>query len=76
MAIISSEVWEEALRNTTRGTKTVDNKICWTKHRDITTTPLRKLITKMPKVAKMVLNKCVVTNAESKVSIMWLYRCA
>ena len=51
MAIINSSKWEEALRNTTEP-------------RGVTTTPLRKLIRKMPKVAKEVLNKCTVTNAE------------
>ena len=108
MAIINSEMWEEALRNTTgpRDTETVDGNTYCTKHKDITTlplhkfvrkmrnttrdaetvdgntcctkcrdTPLRKLVRKMPKVAKVVLNKCIVTNSKGKVSIMWLYRC-
>ena len=51
MAIISSSKWEDALRHTT-------------KTRGVTTTPLRKLIRKMPEVANEVFNKCTVTNAE------------
>ena len=68
MTIISSEMWEMALRNTTSDTETVHNKTCCTKRRDITTTPLRKLIRKMPRVAKVVLNNCVVTDSKGKVS--------
>ena len=70
MAIINSEKWDEALRNTTGDTKTEGNNTCCTKCGGNTTTPLRKLIRKMPEVAKVVLNKCIVTKNEGEVSIM------
>ena len=94
MAIISSEMWQEALRNLSetvapRDITTTPLRHTTSPHTHTTTplrhttsqhlhthhftTPLRKLIRKMPKVAKVVLNKCVVTNAEGEVSIMWLY---
>lgn len=57
MAIISSSKWEDALRNTTET-------------RSVTTTPLRKLIRKMPEVAKEVFNKCTVTNAEKNGKVL------
>ena len=68
-AIINNEKWEEALRNVTEDTEIEDNTTCCTKRSDTTTTPLRKLIRKMPEVAKMVLNKCIVSNAGGKVRI-------
>jgi transient receptor potential cation channel subfamily A protein 1 len=70
MAIVNSEKWDEALRNTTGDTKTEGNNTCCTKRGGNTTTPLRKLIRKMPEVAKVVLNKCIVTKNEGEVSIM------
>ena len=51
LAIIKGPRWERALRNTTDA--------AW----GGTTTPLRKLIRKMPEVAEEVFNRCTVTNA-------------
>ena len=59
LALINSPRWESALRNTTEA--------AW----GGITTPLRKLIRKMPEVAEEVFNKCTVTNAtkDGKVNI-------
>ncbi|CAI8048714.1 Transient receptor potential cation channel subfamily A member 1 homolog [Geodia barretti] len=51
LAIIKGPRWERALRNTTDA--------AW----GGSTTPLRKLIRKMPEVAEEVFNRCTVTNA-------------
>ncbi|XP_078698733.1 transient receptor potential cation channel subfamily A member 1 homolog isoform X2 [Branchiostoma floridae x Branchiostoma belcheri] len=49
-AIVNDENWEMAMRN-----KTTD-------HSGMATTPMRKLIRKMPSVAELVFNKCTTSN--------------
>lgn len=66
LTIINSDVWEDALRNETSELNT-----------EMKSTPMRKLIKKMPDVAETVFNKCMTDNKKSfehpdyKVTFNW-----